>query len=400
MFSLLRDNRYARRYFFAHAQSTLGDQLAYIGLVVVAQKTWGSPIMLSVVLMADLLPSALLGSWFGALADHRSRRLICVASDLARAIAFAAIVLFDAPAVLLVAALVAGLGTAAFGPASLSALPTLTSKDRQVGALALHGLISSSLTIAGPFVAAAILFLASPDALFTINAASFLISGAALMAIPKPAWGGSHKSDAKRKLKRARLSEYPREARLNVFATAALALFGGMVGIAEVVLALEVLGSSAAGLAILIAAFGVGFAAAYALTARLTELEAQRRGFLAGAAILATGLVLIALAPTIWVALPLFAIAGLGNGLAVASARLILQQTVDPDRLGGIYGIKDSFDASAVAASLLGAGLLVALIGARSTFVVAAIGCGLTALWIYRGMRRVRRAPSSAPLHG
>jgi MFS family permease len=399
MLSLLRDNRFARRYFFAHAQSTLGDQLAYIGLVVVAQKTWGSPIMLSVVLMADLLPSALLGSWFGALADHRSRRVICVSADLARAAAFGAIVVFDAPAVLLAAALVAGLGTAAFGPASLSALPTLTSKDQQVGALALHGLIASSLTIAGPFVAAAILFLASPDALFTINAASFLISGAVLIAIPKSAWGG-RESDVKRKLKRARLGDYPREAQMNVLATAALALFGGMVGIAEVVLALEVLDSSAAGLAILIAAFGVGFAAAYALTARLTELEAQRQGFLAGAAILSTGLVLIALAPSVWFALPMFALAGLGNGLAVASARLILQQTVSAERLGGIYGIKDSFDASAVAASLLGAGLLVALIGARATFLVAAIGCGLTALWIARGIRRVRRVPSSALLHG
>jgi MFS family permease len=399
MFSLLRDNRFARRYFFAHAQSTLGDQLAYIGLVVVAQKTWGTPIMLSVVLMADLLPSALLGSWFGALADHRSRRLICVAADLARAVAFAAIVIFDAPAVLLLAALVAGLGTAAFGPASLSALPTLTSKDDQVGALALHGLISSSLTIAGPFVAAAILFLATPDALFTINAASFLISGAALVAIPSSAWGG-HKYREKRKLKRARLSEYSREARFNVMATAALALFGGMVGIAEVVLALEVLESSPAGLAILIAAFGVGFAAAYALTARLADLDSQRRGFLAGAAILTTGLVLIAFAPTIWFALPMFAIAGLGNGLAVASARLILQQTVEAERLGGIYGIKDSFDASAVAASLLGAGLLVALIGARVTFVVAAIGCGLTALSIARGIRRARRAPFSELRHG
>jgi hypothetical protein len=96
----------------------------------------------------------------------------------------------------------------------------------------------------------------------------------------------------------------------------------------------------------------------------------------------------------------MFAIAGLGNGLAVASARLILQQTVDAERLGGIYGIKDSFDASAVAASLLGAGLLVALIGARETFVIAAIGCGFTALWISRGIRRARRAPSSALLPG
>lgn len=399
MFSLLRDNRYARRYFVAHAQSTLGDQLAYIGLVVVAQKTWGSPIMLSVVLMADLLPSALLGSWFGALADHRSRRAICATADFARAVAFGAIVIFDAPVVLLTAALVAGLGTAAFGPASLSALPTLTSKDHQVGALALHGLISSSLTIAGPFVAAAILFFASPDALFTINAASFLISGAALLAIPRSAWGGQ-KTRSDKKLKRAHLAEYPREARLNVGATAALALFGGMVGIAEVVLALEVLESTAAGLAILIAAFGVGFAAAYALAARLIVLDAQRRGFAVGAAVLCAGLALIALAPTIWVALPMFAIAGLGNGLAVASARLILQQTVDAERLGGIYGIKDSFDASAVAASLFGAGLLVALIGARETFLIAAIGCGLTALWISRGIRRVRRAPSSALLPG
>lgn len=387
MFSLLRQNRFARRYFFAHAQSTLGDQLAYIGLVVVAQKTWGSPIMLSVVLMADLLPSALFGSWFGALADHRSRRVICVGADLARAAAFGAIVFFDEPAVLLLAALTAGVATAAFGPASLSALPTIASKDSQVAGLALHGLIGSGLTIAGPFLAAAVLFLASADVLFAINAASFLISAAALLAIPKISWGGEPDERA-RKLRRARLTEYPREVRMNVLATAALALFGGVVGLAEVVLALEVFDSSAAGLALLIAAFGVGFAAAYALASRLDDLRDQRRAFLVGASTLAVGLALIAASPTILIALPMFAIVGLGNGLAVASARLILQETVEPARLGGIYGIKDSLDASALAASLLGAGVLVAVLGARAAFALAAIGCALTAIAIAIELRR------------
>lgn len=87
----------------------------------------------------------------------------------------------------------------------------------------------------------------------------------------------------------------------------------------------------------------------------------------------------------------MLAIAGLGKGPAVAS---------DAGRLGGIYGIKHSFDASAVAASLFLAGFLVALAGARLTFLIAAIGCRLTALSIARDTRRARRAPSSAPRRG
>lgn len=386
MFSLLRNNRLARRYFFAHAQSTLGDQLGYIGLVVVAQQTWGSPLMLSIVLMADLLPAALLGSWFGALADQRSRRAICVGADLARAAAFGAVVVLEAPATLLVVALVAGLGAAAFAPASMSALPTIATEETQVSALALHGLLASALTIAGPFVAAAVLVLASPEALFALNAVTFLISAIVLLAIPAVSWGGRSGRPAAR-LVRARLSAYSREAAANVLATAGLALFGGMIGVAEVILALEVYGSDGAGLALLIAAFGVGFAAAYGFASRLGSLSAQRRGFVLGAAVLAAGLASIAAAPGIWIALPMFAVAGLGNGLAVASARLILQQTVEPERLGGIYGIKDAYDAAAVAAALLGAGLLVALVGARITFAIAALGCALTAVAIARSVR-------------
>jgi hypothetical protein len=265
----------------------------------------------------------------------------------------------------------------------MSALPTIATESLQVGALALHGLIASSLSVAGPFIAAALLVLASPEALFAINSLSFLVSAIALIAIPTAAWGGPTVELAG-KLVRAKLVDYSRDDAANVLATAGLALFGGMVGVAEIALALDVFGSDGAGLAILIAASGVGFALAYALASRLTELQSQRRSFTLGATTLAAGLALVALSPTLWIALPMFAIAGLGNGLAVASSRLILQQTVAPDRLGGIYGIKDAYDAAAVATALLGAGLLVALLGARITFATAAVGCALIAARIAR----------------
>lgn len=376
MFSSLKHNALARRFFFAHAQSTIGDQLGYIGLVVVATQLSGAA-FLTAVLMAELLPSVLFGARFGAMADALNRRSICVAADLARAIAFGVLVFVDAPALVFGAALVGGVGSAAFGPSSLAALPTIVAEGTRVQALALHGFITSIGVIAGPLLAAALLLLASTDDLFALNAVTFLVSAGALMLIPRERWGGvAERMDAPRRT--ARLRSYPASIRLNVVATASIALFAGMVGVAEVVLATRVLDVGGDGLALLIAAYGIGFSAAYPVIARTTSVEAQWMIFVGGAAILGLGLGAAALAPSLPVALVAFVLAGTGNGLAVASARVILQETTDPARLGGIYGIKDSLDAGAVALSLLAGGAIVTLSGARAALVVAAAGCIFT----------------------
>ncbi len=130
-------------------------------------------------LLADFLPAILLGPLFGALADRLSRRKLVVGADLLRAAAFIGLAFTDSFALVLVLALVAGMGTALYQPASKAALAGLAGKRAEdaMGALVT---IWSAASVAGPALGAALLLGVSTSVLLALNAASFLVSALVL----------------------------------------------------------------------------------------------------------------------------------------------------------------------------------------------------------------------------
>src|SRR3954452_20323872 len=92
---VLREERRARWFLIANTQSTIGSGAAIIALMVLAYDRLHSPWAVSLVLLADFLPSMVLGPIFGAAADRWSRRTCAVLAEVLRAIAFAGIALVD-----------------------------------------------------------------------------------------------------------------------------------------------------------------------------------------------------------------------------------------------------------------------------------------------------------------
>ena len=82
-------------FFAAHAQSSLGTGAGYVALLVLAYERLESPWAISLVLLADFLPSMFLGPIFGAAADRWSRRWCAATADIARALAFVSLAFFD-----------------------------------------------------------------------------------------------------------------------------------------------------------------------------------------------------------------------------------------------------------------------------------------------------------------
>ena len=80
---------------------------------------------------------------------------------------------------MLALALVAGLGTALYQPASKSALAGLAGK-RAEAAMGTLVTIWSAASVAGPALGAALLLAVSPSALLLLNAATFLVSALVL----------------------------------------------------------------------------------------------------------------------------------------------------------------------------------------------------------------------------
>ena len=160
---VLRHERRARVFFAALAQSSLGNGAAYVALLLIALDRLDSAWAISAVLIADLLPAMVLGPLFGAIADRFSRRACCVVADLLRAGAFGGIALVDSFEATVALALVAGVGTALFTPAALSALPSLVEKQRLAPATALFGMFSDLGFTVGPVLAAVGLLLGGPE---------------------------------------------------------------------------------------------------------------------------------------------------------------------------------------------------------------------------------------------
>ena len=85
------DPRGARRFFLAHAQSSIGSGIALVGLPLLAYERFHTPWALTVVLLCELFPAVALGPVLGALADRLPRRTCLVAADVLRLGAFAAL---------------------------------------------------------------------------------------------------------------------------------------------------------------------------------------------------------------------------------------------------------------------------------------------------------------------
>src|SRR5918997_549439 len=178
---LWRAERRPRWFFAAHMQGSLGVGVGYVALMVFAYERIGSAWAATVVLLADLLPSMLLGAVIGAVADRTSHRGCAIAADLALAA-------------------VLGMGNALFRPATSALLPTLVSPKRLTAANALYGASRDAGQLLGPACAAAVLLFTGPEALLTITAAPFILSPLLLprlrgMARPAEPTGESLLSD-------------------------------------------------------------------------------------------------------------------------------------------------------------------------------------------------------------
>jgi MFS family permease len=176
----------------------------------------------------------------------------------------------------------------------------------------------------------------------------------------------------------------------------AAVLCAGVTNVGEVVLARQVLGLGGSGLASLVAAAGVGTVLG-SLAARSSHVWEWRRAYITGLSCMVADLVLSALAPSVWLLLPIFAIGGFGNGFALVHDRLLLGEAV-PDALHGrMFALQKGLTSLAFAASFAGASALIAAIGVQRTFLLAGAGMLGVVLVAAPRLRAAWPAPTGGP---
>jgi len=377
---LLRHERVARAYFAVLAQSALGNGAAYIALLVVAYDRYHSAWAISLILVADLLPAGLFGPVLGAAADRWSRRGCLILSDVLRGVAFLGIALVDGFPATVALALLAGLGTGLFNPASLAAIPSLVKSERLPAATALYGAITDLGFILGPALAALLLLLGGPDAILIANAATFAISALVLAqlrfgAAPPVEDDSGPRPGLLREARDGMAALAGMAAvRTVVLASGAMLLAAGLFNVAELPFAKEELNAGAAGFGALTAIYGLGFVGGSLSGSRGGEPALLKRRFLGGLALVGAGFIACGVAPIFAAAVPAFALAGVGNGLLLVYERLLIQTTVDDSVMARVFGVRDGLSAWAFAVAFLAAGGLIEAFGVRAVLVMAGVG--------------------------
>jgi MFS family permease len=166
--------------------SVAGDFALLIALPLHAYALTGSAVATGGVFAASLLPRVLLGSIAGVFVDRWDRKRTMVAADLMRAALLLPLLAVGSPDLLWLLYLVraaTGIVGLIFDPAESALLPRLVGEERLVTANALNALNNNVGRLVGP-VAGGLLYAGGGlPAVVIVDAASFALSAALIMAI-------------------------------------------------------------------------------------------------------------------------------------------------------------------------------------------------------------------------
>lgn len=363
------------------AVSSCGDWLYNVALLAFVFERTGSPTWVAATTAARVLPMLLLGPFGGALADRFDRRRLMLGADLARAFlmaALAAVAALGGP--LAVAPLLAALATAA-GVATPPCVAACTARfvpapERQT-ANGLRAAIGQAAIVLGPALGAVLLALAGPALAIGLNALTFLVSFAAIAAIPAgPAFAPARDRSAAPSL----LADVAVGARalrgspIAVRLVAADVVCSAVYGFLTVTLVMVAgrLGAGGGGYGLLLAACGVGGIAGATVVGRLAAARQWRRTLAVALGTVGVGVGLLGAAPGIVVALALALLLGAGMVVAEVLSETALPNLLGEEVLARAYGLLLPAAVAGILAGSLLAGPMVGLLGLAGA--LAAIG--------------------------
>jgi MFS family permease len=401
---LVRDEPAARRFLAGYALNSLGTGAGYVALLLVAYSRFHSPWAITLVLLADFLPAMIAGPLLGTLADRWPRRLAAVTSQVAAACAFVGIALVHGFVPTVALALVGGAATGLFVPTALAALPTLVSPARVAAATSLFGAIRNAGQLVGPAIAGVALTFMGAHVLVGVIGGAFALSALTIQGVrfadpehdPRQAGGIAALVGEVREGLSATMRAPA--IRTLVLASAAVVLFGGMLNVAELLLAKRVLHAGSTGFSLLVATFGLGILAGSLAGSRAGEPSDYRRRYLGGIVFGGLALAAAGVAPNLPSAAAAFAVCGFANGTVLVHQRLLIQAAVPNRLLGRVFGVVDAATAWGFAVAFVMAGALVSALGVREVLELAGAGTVVTGLLAGVSLRRAwpRGQPAGA----
>ena len=331
-------NRNYRHLFLAQVVALLGTGLATVALGLMAFDLAGANagLVLGTALAIKMLAYIGIAPLASALAERLPRRKVLVAMDLVRASVAMLLPFVSQIWQIYILIFVLQAASAAFTPIFQATIPDLLPEEKAyTQALSLSRLAYDLESLASPVLAALLLTLISYHALFGATALGFIASSVLVLSAVLPrAKMPPKRSFYERTTRGIRI--YLATPRLRGLLALNLAIASGsaMVVVNTVVLVQAGFGLTQTSTAMALASFGAGSMLVALALPRVLEQVPDRRAMLAGAGVIAVGLLLgAALASRYAWLLPLWFVLGMGYSLAqTPSGRLLRRSSGDADR--------------------------------------------------------------------
>ncbi len=404
MFSVLRTNRDIRSLFIAQVISYAGDWFAYVAFVGLVQDLTDSPILVTMVYVAQALPAFLISAVAGPTADRFDRKRIIRTVSVLQSVAAAGLLLVGSRETLwlgfLCLCLISALGSFV-APAAQAGIPNLARNDEELRmASLLFGSLWGAMLAIGAALGGLVATLFGRDVSFIVNAISFVAAAGFVTLIRRP-MQEARSPEAPERVGRMRpiadmgeAFSYARHDHVLLALLASKATFAigaGIVGLLAV-LATENLHGGDGATGVLLGARGVGVAIGPLVAAKLVGPSLARVLLLCGCSGLAFGVCYLGLsvAPALAIAAPLALLAHLGGGAQWTLSTYGLQRRA-PDHirgriLAGDFGIVTLI----ITVSNIAAGVLAGAVGARwaiATFAIIGLVTGSVYLILTRPLR-------------
>jgi len=373
-------NQALRRIELAWAGSILGTWAYGIAVVVYAYEQGGATAV-GVVGLVRWIAAAIASPFAALLGDRYDRRLVMVASDLARAalIGLAALAVYaDAPAVLVYAiAGLVGVAATAFRPAEAALIPSLARTPEELTAANVAASTIESVGIfGGPALGGLLLAASGPGLVFLVTAgtvlwSAFLLIGIRPVAEVEEAEREEAVSIVDELLAGFRTIVRERRLRLLVALFSAQTFVDGMLNVLIVVIALKLLDTGKSGVGFLNSAVGIGGLLGALAAAALVGRRRQAADFGMGIFIWGVPIALVAVWPNQAFVLVLLAVVGIGNTIVDVSGMTLLQRSAPDDVLARVFGVLESLLLLTIGLGAIVAPVLLNWLGTRGALIVA-----------------------------
>jgi MFS family permease len=369
-----------------------GEWAATVALAVIAFRDGGAAAV-GLVGVLRMAPAAFVAPFAATLADRVRRELVLAWVGLIRAVTLgvaAAVISADGPTGLVYAALViATVAQTLYRPAHSALLPTLCLTPKELtSANVVRGLLDSVATLVGPLVAAVLLDLSGPAAVFAMAAGVSLLSTALVAGVRYEAPPRIRVVPAARVLRQTvdglRAIAADRQLTLLTALTTLQTFTRGALTVFSVVVSIELLGSGEAGVGVLTAAVGAGAVAGSLAAALLVGGGRLARWFGIGVALWGAPLAGIGAIPNQWAAILLLALVGIGNALVDVGAFTLPARLADDAVLARTFAAFEAIITLGVGAGAIATPLVIEAFGIRIALVLIGVLPPLAVLAAWR----------------